>query len=79
MAVNTGPANTNLDEQPANWDALPWQTKREQIRELMQSPYWDRLSVGAKQRWLAQYEQCQPKSLVPGELSMSVGPLSTVK
>jgi len=79
MAVKTGPANNILDEQPASWDALPPQTKREQIRELMQSPYWERLSVGAKQRWLAQNEQCQPKFLVPGDLAMSDDPSSTVK
>jgi len=79
MAVKTGPANNILHEQPASWDALSPQTKREQIWELMQSPYWDHLSVGAKQRWLAQYEQCRPKSLVQGELSRSVGLPGTVK
>ena len=79
MAVKTGPANNILDEQPASWDALSPQTKREQIWELMQSPYWDRLSVGVKQRRLAQYEQCQPKSQASGELSTSAGPPRTGK
>ena len=79
MVVKTVSANNNPDEQPESWDALPPQSKREQIRELIQSPYWDRLSVGAKQRWLAQYEQCQPKSQASGELSTSAGPPRTGK